>query len=250
MCLEENSITLGQCVYGCNGNDHCEEDCLYRNRFNPLKTVRQPWPAQRTRPAVWTFLLESTKRFKMNQLECPCEGKCIEGCPCDGYDCKPPTTMPPTTLPPDQKAALVLSTYDGRNKPVVINFAGETHDIEFEFGENTAVAFGCGATFLGEFWYFGGNGSARRRQVSFNGPSKMCLIKLRYSRWAKSSVAKWFGKKEIWLLISLMVHVIHLMSQHHEFCYVLMTNMTECATRKLKEWDHRTINRRSWYVRR
>ena len=30
MCLEENSITLGQCVYGCNGNDHCEEDCLYR----------------------------------------------------------------------------------------------------------------------------------------------------------------------------------------------------------------------------
>ena len=37
MCLEENSITLGQCVYGCNGNDHCEEDCLYRTGSNPLK---------------------------------------------------------------------------------------------------------------------------------------------------------------------------------------------------------------------
>ena len=102
----------------------------------------------------------------MNQLECPCEGKCIEGCPCDGYECTPPTTMPPTTMPPEQKAALVLSTYDGRNKPVVINFAGEVHDIEFEFGENTAAAFGCAATFQNEFWYFGGNGSARRRQVS------------------------------------------------------------------------------------
>ena len=104
----------------------------------------------------------------MNQLECPCEGKCIEGCPCDGYECTPPTTMPPTTLPPEEKAALVLSTYDGRNKPVVINFAGEVYDIDFEFGENTSASFGCAATFLGEFWYFGGNGSARRRQVRNN----------------------------------------------------------------------------------
>ena len=76
--------------------------------------------------------------------------------------------MPPTTLPPEQKAALVLSTYDGRNKPLVINFAGDVHDIDFEFDENTSASFGCAATFLGEFWYFGGNGSARRRQVRNN----------------------------------------------------------------------------------
>ena len=38
-------------------------------------------------------------------------------------------------------------------------------DLDFEYGDGTTVAYGCGATFMGEFWYFGGDGAANNRQV-------------------------------------------------------------------------------------
>ena len=38
-------------------------------------------------------------------------------------------------------------------------------DLNFEFGEGTTVYYGCGATLMDQFWYFGGVGSANNRQV-------------------------------------------------------------------------------------
>ena len=36
-------------------------------------------------------------------------------------------------------------------------FSGKYDDnLTFEFGEGTEVVDGCGATFMDEFWYFGG----------------------------------------------------------------------------------------------
>ena len=42
------------------------------------------------------------------------------------------------------------------------------NDLAFEYGEDTATFNGCGATLLGEFWYFGGgrpNTNTHKRQV-------------------------------------------------------------------------------------
>ena len=39
-------------------------------------------------------------------------------------------------------------------------------DLIFKFGEDTAAHRGCGATLMGEMWYFGGDGYYNnRRQV-------------------------------------------------------------------------------------
>ena len=40
------------------------------------------------------------------------------------------------------------------------------NDLDFTYGEGVTVYEGCGATLKGEFWYFGGYGSAKERQVS------------------------------------------------------------------------------------
>ena len=40
-CIDDNSLTLGRCVYNCENNEQCENDCL--------------------------------ARFKTRQLDCPCE---------------------------------------------------------------------------------------------------------------------------------------------------------------------------------
>ena len=40
-CIDDNSLTLGRCVYHCQNNEQCEDDCL--------------------------------ARFKTRQLDCPCE---------------------------------------------------------------------------------------------------------------------------------------------------------------------------------
>ena len=39
-------------------------------------------------------------------------------------------------------------------------------DLDFEYGDGTSVYNGCGATLMGQFWYFGGSGSANNRQVN------------------------------------------------------------------------------------
>ena len=41
ICIDQNSLTLGRCVYECKGNESCQLDCA--------------------------------KRFDTRQLECPCE---------------------------------------------------------------------------------------------------------------------------------------------------------------------------------
>ena len=38
-------------------------------------------------------------------------------------------------------------------------------DVNFEYGEGTTAAYGCGVVFKGEYFYFGGNGAANVRQV-------------------------------------------------------------------------------------
>ena len=45
-------------------------------------------------------------------------------------------------------------------------FLGDVHDIghRFEYGSDTEVNMGCGASIYDEFWYFGGE-SSKRRQV-------------------------------------------------------------------------------------
>ena len=40
-CLDENGVSLGRCVYDCKDNEDCEDQCL--------------------------------ERFKIRQIECPCE---------------------------------------------------------------------------------------------------------------------------------------------------------------------------------
>ena len=40
-CIDDNSLTLGRCVYNCQNNEQCEDDCV--------------------------------ARFKTRQLDCPCE---------------------------------------------------------------------------------------------------------------------------------------------------------------------------------
>ena len=39
-------------------------------------------------------------------------------------------------------------------------------DLNFEYVDGATAAEGCGATLMGQFWYFGGNGSANIRQVN------------------------------------------------------------------------------------
>ena len=62
---------------------------------------------------------------------------CLGGCPCDNYTCVEPTTIPSvttTTIPKTTtskmtNAVLVLSTYNGSNKPMIIDFNGENDNI-------------------------------------------------------------------------------------------------------------------------
>ena len=38
-------------------------------------------------------------------------------------------------------------------------------DLNFEYGNGTTAFYGCGATLMGQFWYFGG-GNPNKRQVN------------------------------------------------------------------------------------
>ena len=43
------------------------------------------------------------------------------------------------------------------DSPVYGNIQGNFDDkLNFEYGKETEIVDGCGVTFLGEFWYFGG----------------------------------------------------------------------------------------------
>ena len=42
------------------------------------------------------------------------------------------------------------------------------YEIDFEFGAGTGMTNGCGVSFKGEFWYFGGRGWDRNGRNGFN----------------------------------------------------------------------------------
>ena len=53
-------------------------------------------------------------------------------------------------------AVLILSTFHPDNKPLVVDFQGNVNDdLDFQYEEGATAALGCGATLMGEFWYFG-----------------------------------------------------------------------------------------------
>ena len=116
VCIDENGSKLGRCIYACNNNDDCEDQCV--------------------------------EQFKTRQYDCPCEvdflvlaagyliflqDNCPGGCPCDGYPCTETTpapeattsTAPATTTSPVTNAVLVLSTSNAANKPMVIDWDGK-----------------------------------------------------------------------------------------------------------------------------
>ena len=71
-----------------------------------------------------------------------------------------------TTTASPATSVLVLSTANSANKPMIVDFNGNVNeDLNFEYGEEVTVYDGCGASFMGEFWYFGGDGAANNRQV-------------------------------------------------------------------------------------
>ena len=94
----------------------------------------------------------------------------------------PATTTPAATTSPTTNAVLVLSTYNAANKPMVIDCDGEfiiankeikpsysgyyNDDLNFEYGAGVSIYSGCGATLMGQFWYFGGDGDVNKRQVN------------------------------------------------------------------------------------
>ena len=130
---------MGRCIYECQNHELCEVGCL--------------------------------EEFKNRQTDCPCEEKCLAGCPCPGYDCIDTTSAPdvtsapptgdPTDSPnptpsPDGNAVLVLGTIYSTNAPYVIDFDGNVNpNSVFEIGEDVTISYGCPATLKGEFWYFG-----------------------------------------------------------------------------------------------
>ena len=125
VCIDDNGSKLGRCIYACNNDDACEDQCV--------------------------------EQFKTRQFDCPCEVKsfvftiqiipfdirlvsyillqenCPAGCPCDDYPCVETTTVPDmttatvpaTTTSPATNAVLVLSTINAANKPMVIDWDGK-----------------------------------------------------------------------------------------------------------------------------
>ena len=80
-------------------------------------------------------------------------------------------TRPPaasaTARPPAVPAVFVLTKTN--NKPMVVDFEGRVNrDVFIDMGEFNELHWGCGTTFYGEFWYFGGDyRDQHERQVSF-----------------------------------------------------------------------------------
>ena len=72
---------------------------------------------------------------------------------------------------PANNSILLLSTYNGRNKPMVISPTGDLNDdLDFEY-DGAEAHNGCSATLMGEFWYFGGgtgstDANQHKRQVN------------------------------------------------------------------------------------
>ena len=105
---------------------------------------------------------------------------CPNGCPCDDYVCPSPSTTTAltsttptwettTTTTTSNTDVLILLTNcrDWTDcGPVVTNAAGlDDRNINFDFAENTEVAYSCGLTFRNQYFVFGG-GSIGSSQIS------------------------------------------------------------------------------------
>ena len=134
----------------------------------------------------------------LNTSQWEIQENCSAGCPCSDFECIETTTapdvttatVPATKTPSNSNAVLVLSTYESSNKPIIVDFDGNSiyfdykfnlfliiifsnyfqgninEDFGFEYGIGTQAHQGCGVTFQNEYWYFGGN-SPNKRQVSY-----------------------------------------------------------------------------------
>ena len=117
ICIDENGSKLGRCIYACNNNDACEDQCVEQ-----FKTRQNDCPCE-----VNFLAIVSGYLFIFLQDNCP------GGCPCDDYPCAETTTAPEVTTPvapstttsPATNAVLVLSTSDPANAPMVIDWDGK-----------------------------------------------------------------------------------------------------------------------------
>ena len=48
-------------------------------------------------------------------------------------------------------------------EPYCYDLGNVNDDLDFQYGEGTKASWGCGTTFKGEFWYFGGTGDGFRQ---------------------------------------------------------------------------------------
>ena len=99
----------------------------------------------------------------------------------------------------------------------------------FEYGKGADAYHGCGATLMGEMWYFGGHLTSQRRQVWIVYINGILIILFRL---VKSKVANW-SDKEIYLLIFNMVHATHFLNQIQGFFFASACIVERHATRKL-----------------
>ena len=65
----------------------------------------------------------------------------------------------------------MIVDFDGRTKKFscTVKILGNINEnLNFEYGTGTTISYGCAATFLGEFYYFGGAAPNKRQvRVSF-----------------------------------------------------------------------------------
>ena len=179
-CRRANGDILTLCIYDCNDNKSCEDQCTADHKIR-----------QADCPCEVRYRKCYCMRHKLCRIMCMViQANCSAGCPCSDFDCLPPTTTTTTktttttTLSPTRSAVLVLSTMKPlENRPFIVDFDGKysmffsiinfskgnvNADLNFEYGDDTAMATvytGCGATLHNEFWYFGSGSSLYKRQV-------------------------------------------------------------------------------------
>lgn len=88
-------------------------------------------------------------------------------------------------------------------------------DLNFEYGVGTNAHNGCGATLMGEFWYFDGY-----RQVNSLITFDLETICIFTFRSARLFGARWCVKI-LWLSIFSEDHATHLFNRSRKYCFVL-----------------------------
>ena len=92
---------------------------------------------------------------------CPCKSQCLNGCPCDNYDC-PETTKPvqPTPAPTEKSTVLVLNTWSQTTFPILTDLSGRVdYNFYFLMGVNVTIFKSCSINWRNEFYIYGGDSS-------------------------------------------------------------------------------------------